>query len=252
MTSVASTTSGASFTVTSEQIVKATTKKHLQALLKSVDLDSTDHTMQKEALSALIQSAIKQATHAVSSVLSSKQYTLCPVCQVQALTISTSQSCLFPFTHGLLNTTSPCSIVAEPSVTDQQHRLQLTDRTCRLEEHGLKHWKNRTCYPKGINLVVPLGYDDHKSSSKDLRSCCCYHVKYFEASLTKDLCALKLGACPVLCQIGSAKALDCCCLVWPSSQLLGRSISTQIVSELLPYYLPYFCQGVIHSLSDCL
>ena len=70
MTPVASITSGASFTVTPEQIVEATTLKQLQALLISVDLGSNEYTTKKQALTALIHHAIKQAKHVESSISS--------------------------------------------------------------------------------------------------------------------------------------------------------------------------------------
>lgn len=68
MTPVAPTTSGASFTVTTEQIVEAMTLKQLQALLKAVDLGSNEYTTQNQAPTALIHHAVKQASHPDSSV----------------------------------------------------------------------------------------------------------------------------------------------------------------------------------------
>lgn len=67
MTSAAATNSDANVTMTPELIGEATSLKQFQALLKTVDPSGVAHTTKKQALTALIHHAIKQAKSAEST-----------------------------------------------------------------------------------------------------------------------------------------------------------------------------------------
>ena len=150
MTSATSISSGASFTVTPEQIAGATTLKQLQSLLKSVDLCSSEHTTKKQALTALIHHVLKRAKHAECSVKNQSPEGS-PSTSLSASPARSPQHTTF---------STPRRHAAEPSVTDQQRRL--TEHTRRLEEHGQKLEKlDRLCRRHNLNLYnLKEGTDD--------------------------------------------------------------------------------------------